>query len=87
MNNSKEFLGTEPIGNLLFKLAVPSVIAQIVNMLYNIVDRIRLREVVDCRKRPRECTKVQILVDLGNMQPRHLFFIKSVVQVRTSCEK
>ena len=40
MNNSKEFLGTEPIGKLLFKLAVPSVIAQIVNMLYNIVDRI-----------------------------------------------
>ena len=38
MNNSKEFLGTEPIGKLLFKLAVPSVIAQIVNMLYNIVD-------------------------------------------------
>ena len=30
MNNSKEFLGTEPIGKLLFKLAVPSVIAQIV---------------------------------------------------------
>jgi hypothetical protein len=30
---------------------------------------------------------VQIPVDLGNMQPRHLFFIKSVVQVRTSCEK
>ena len=40
MNNSKEFLGAEPIGKLLFKLAVPSVIAQIVNMLYNIVDRI-----------------------------------------------
>ena len=40
MNNSKEFLGTEPIGKLLFKLAVPSVIAQLVNMLYNIVDRI-----------------------------------------------
>ena len=33
MNNSKEFLRTEPIGKLLFKLAVPSVIAQIVNML------------------------------------------------------
>ena len=40
MNNSKEFLGTEPIGKLLFKLAVPSVIAQIVNMLYNLVDRV-----------------------------------------------
>ncbi|MFR8791894.1 hypothetical protein [Gallintestinimicrobium sp.] len=39
MNNSKEFRGTEPIGKLLC-FAVPSVIAQIVNMLYNIVDRI-----------------------------------------------
>lgn len=40
MNNDKEFLGTEPIGRLLVKLAVPSVIAQLINMLYNIVDRI-----------------------------------------------
>lgn len=34
------FLGTEPIGKLLFKLAVPTVIAQLINMLYNMVDRI-----------------------------------------------
>ena len=40
MEKEKEFLGTEPIGKLLLKLAVPTVIAQIVNMLYNIVDRI-----------------------------------------------
>lgn len=40
MNNDKDFLGREPIGRLMLKLAVPSVIAQIVNLLYNIVDRI-----------------------------------------------
>lgn len=40
MEQNKEFLGTEPVGKLLFKLAVPTVIAQIINMLYNIVDRI-----------------------------------------------
>ena len=40
MNQDKEFLGNEPIGKLLFKLAIPTVIAQLVNMLYNIVDRI-----------------------------------------------
>lgn len=40
MQDKKEFLGTEPIGKLLFKLAVPTVIAQLINMLYNIVDRI-----------------------------------------------
>ena len=42
MGKSKEFLGTEPIGKLLFKLAIPTVVAQLVNMLYNIVDRIYL---------------------------------------------
>ena len=40
MNQDKTFLGTEPIGQLLRQLAVPTVIAQLVNMLYNIVDRI-----------------------------------------------
>lgn len=40
MENNKEFLGREPIGKLLFKLAVPTVIAQLINMLYNIIDRI-----------------------------------------------
>ena len=40
MDNKKEFLGTEPVGKLLWKLAVPTVVAQIINMLYNIVDRI-----------------------------------------------
>ena len=40
MTQDKTFLGTEPIGKLLVKLAVPTVVAQMVNMLYNIVDRI-----------------------------------------------
>lgn len=39
-NNDKEFLRTEPLGRLLFRLAVPTVAAQLINMLYNIVDRI-----------------------------------------------
>ncbi len=40
MNENKEFLGTEPIGKLLLRLALPTLAAQIINMLYNIVDRI-----------------------------------------------
>ena len=40
MEDQKEFLGTEPVGKLLFRLAVPTLAAQIINMLYNIVDRI-----------------------------------------------
>ena len=40
MENNKEYLGKERIGKLLLKLAIPSVIAQLVNMLYNIIDRV-----------------------------------------------
>lgn len=40
MQDNKNFLGTEPIGKLLLKLSIPTVIAQLINMLYNIVDRI-----------------------------------------------
>lgn len=47
MEKKKEFLGTEPVGKLLFKLAVPTVIAQLVNMLYNIVDRIYIGHIPD----------------------------------------
>ena len=36
----KADLGTAPIGKLLFRLAIPTVVAQLINMLYNIVDRI-----------------------------------------------
>lgn len=40
MEKNNDFLGTEPIGKLLLKLSLPSITAQIINMLYNIVDRI-----------------------------------------------
>ena len=40
MDEEKDFLGTEPVGRLLFRLAVPTVTAQLINMMYNIVDRI-----------------------------------------------
>ena len=40
MTDNKEMLGNAPIGKLLFRLALPTVVAQLINMLYNIVDRI-----------------------------------------------
>lgn len=40
MTQDKDFLGREPISKLLLHLALPTVAAQIINMLYNIVDRI-----------------------------------------------
>ncbi len=39
MNNEKDFLAKEPLGKLLMRLALPTVAAQLINMLYNIVDR------------------------------------------------
>ena len=40
MQENKTELGTAPVGKLLFRLAIPTVVAQLINMLYNIVDRI-----------------------------------------------
>lgn len=36
---NKNRLGTENVGKLLFTLAVPNILAQVINMLYNVVDR------------------------------------------------
>jgi len=44
---SNDFLGTERIGRLLLRLAVPTVVAQLINMLYNIVDRIYIGHIRD----------------------------------------
>lgn len=38
--NSKEYLGKEDVKKLFWKLSLPAIIAQLINMLYNIVDRI-----------------------------------------------
>ena len=40
MQDQKALLGSAPLGKLLFKLSVPTVVAQLINMLYNVVDRI-----------------------------------------------
>ncbi|MBD5155078.1 MAG: MATE family efflux transporter [Oscillibacter sp.] len=40
-------LGTAPVGKLLLKLAAPTVVAQLVNLLYNIVDRIYIGHMPD----------------------------------------
>ena len=39
-HRSEEALASAPIGPLMVKLALPAVAAQLINMLYNIVDRI-----------------------------------------------
>ena len=46
MNNSEK-LGSERIGKLFLSLAIPAVIAQIINLLYNIIDRIYIGHIAD----------------------------------------
>ncbi len=40
VQNNNEFLATQPVGKLLFKLSIPAITAQIINLLYNLVDRV-----------------------------------------------
>lgn len=40
--NYEERLGNAPVAGLVLSMAMPAVVAQIVNLLYNIVDRIYL---------------------------------------------
>ena len=40
MSRSKTNLGEGSVGKLLLSLALPAIVAQLVNVLYNIVDRI-----------------------------------------------
>ena len=47
MNNNNDFLITEPIGKLLFKLSLPTFLAQLINMLYNMVDKIYIGHMQD----------------------------------------
>ena len=38
MTSSEERLGTEKIGKLILSMGIPTLIAQMINLLYNIVD-------------------------------------------------
>ena len=40
-------LGNKPVGKLLFKLALPAIVAQIINVLYNVVDRMYIGHIPD----------------------------------------
>ena len=40
-------LGTEALGHLLLRLALPSILAQVVNLLYNLVDRVFVGRIPD----------------------------------------
>ena len=62
---SNDYLGTEKISRLIFRLALPTVTAQLVNMLYNLVDRVYIGHIPDIGD--------MALTGLGVCQPIILF--------------
>lgn len=48
--NQTEELGTCSVGKLLFKLALPAIAAQIINLLYNLVDRMYIGHIAEVGK-------------------------------------
>ena len=40
-------LGTAPIGRLFISLALPAIVAQVINVLYNMVDRMYIGHIAD----------------------------------------
>lgn len=47
VEQNNDFLGTEPVGKLLWKLSIPAIAAQIINLLYNLVDRVYIGHMPD----------------------------------------
>ncbi len=46
--NQEERLGTEKLGKLILNMALPALAAQVINVLYNIVDRIYIGHIPGC---------------------------------------
>ena len=40
MEQKNDFLGRDPIGILLWRMSLPAIVAQLINLLYNLVDRV-----------------------------------------------
>lgn len=47
MEQTQNELATGKVGKLLFKLAIPAIVAQIINLLYNIVDRMYIGHIAE----------------------------------------
>ena len=47
VTNSEERMATDGIWGLMFKMALPAIIAQVINILYNIVDRMYIGHIPD----------------------------------------
>lgn len=50
MNENQNKLAAEPVGKLLFSLAAPAILSQVINLLYNVVDRIYIGHIPEVGK-------------------------------------
>ena len=48
ISKQDEKLGNAPLGKLIVSMALPAVAAQLINVLYNIVDRIYIGHIAEC---------------------------------------
>ncbi len=51
MHSLEERYQKEPVARLMFSMALPQVAAQLVNLLYSIVDRVYIGHIIPCRGR------------------------------------
>lgn len=58
---SREYLATEPLGRLIARLAIPAMVANLTNLLYNMIDRIVVGHVMDA--------STQVIAGLGVCLP------------------
>lgn len=61
MSDIKNNLDTDKVGSLLFKLALPAILAQVINVLYNMVDRLYIGHIKE--------TGSQALTGMGVCMP------------------
>lgn len=59
MSQTDSPLGTAPIGKLVLQLAIPAMLAQFVNILYSVVDRMYVGHIAGCR-RCRACGRRRV---------------------------
>ena len=70
MSQTDSPLGTAPVGKLVLQLTIPAMLAQFVNILYGVVDRMYVRPYRGCgRCGAGRCRRVRACGDHDNRHP------------------
>lgn len=71
-------MGTEKIPKLMMELAIPSIIAQVINILYNIVDRMYIGHI------PESITLFAFFVELKEKKQSRWLFQSQICRIWAS---